>query len=700
MSSSEAASSVKRTAVLKQAGKNYTLVLLENDRPVENFKPLTIKDMNEQIHKSLKWVDDGIPFDDAIYSSVTKGSSFLFEGNRYPVEDPTPFEQKYPANEQRQRQKSLADLIINHKEHALLELQDMASYHKGVDSPDPAQYCEPKKMCTWNDAELQEQVKKKSDELSEQLKLYTPQNRRRVCLGIRLGSGCGKTHVLSEAGRWLGAPLIYVTYNQYQLLNQDRLFPRNALLIRLILAVMGIASPDAGGLFQAQWQTLFDKRITTDLLRDLFLFCAKKAYKGQAIVIGVDETKCLEDKEAAQAVISELGDSCNVLEAPASPHPEHAAALLAAVAGGHIRSLVVARNIMKANKVSVTVPGLLKKMKSRLGLSLQGYELAAIKSYVLRCIEESPSQTDTAIQPYTDEKGAVAPTLILMAFSLDGKTQEEKEDFLKDSQDALLAGADKESQDAQLVVPPAPEDPVTSALLDVFNSATLFVDAPKQLEEMSKAYDKFRQCMGLPVVPRKARIRFPNEGKFQEEKWYRELVFPSEMEEDKQSLLKQEREIIRPSAGKKKETVKVNIVPTGVKIRFGDYFHPGHTSHPWVDRAFAAKHAGTDELCLVLAQDKINAQDFPTAVRNLNKAAHVLSLGFRSVLCIANIIGASSETKAQSEFEFPYILIRDEPEVRAFFSVNFSVPVIFSRKRHLLQLQHGVVDATKKAGAA
>ena len=98
MSSPEAASSVKRTALLKQAGKNYTLVLLENDRPVVNFKPLTIKDMDEQIHESLKWVDGGIPFDDAIYSSVTKGSCFLFEGNLYPVENPTPFEQKYPAN--------------------------------------------------------------------------------------------------------------------------------------------------------------------------------------------------------------------------------------------------------------------------------------------------------------------------------------------------------------------------------------------------------------------------------------------------------------------------------------------------------------------------------------------------------------------------------------------------------------------------
>lgn len=91
-SSSEAASSVKRTALLRQAGRNYTLVLLENDQPVENFKPLTIKDGDEPIHKSLKWVDGGITFDDAIYSSVTKGSCFLFEENLYPVENKTPFE--------------------------------------------------------------------------------------------------------------------------------------------------------------------------------------------------------------------------------------------------------------------------------------------------------------------------------------------------------------------------------------------------------------------------------------------------------------------------------------------------------------------------------------------------------------------------------------------------------------------------------
>ena len=46
--------------------------------------------------KGLAWLDrDGDQIDDGTYNMVTKGSSFVFQGERYPVEEDTPFE---PAN--------------------------------------------------------------------------------------------------------------------------------------------------------------------------------------------------------------------------------------------------------------------------------------------------------------------------------------------------------------------------------------------------------------------------------------------------------------------------------------------------------------------------------------------------------------------------------------------------------------------------
>ena len=95
---SSAASSEKRTALLEQEGEGYTLVLWE-DKTAKLGVAIDSKDDivgKRDAEKGLKWRNSrGVAIEGAAYKLVTKGSSFVFEGERYPVEEDTPFE---PAN--------------------------------------------------------------------------------------------------------------------------------------------------------------------------------------------------------------------------------------------------------------------------------------------------------------------------------------------------------------------------------------------------------------------------------------------------------------------------------------------------------------------------------------------------------------------------------------------------------------------------
>ena len=99
MSSADATSvsPIKRTARLKKHGDKYTLLLLINGESVETR--ITESPQDQTFDKGFEWRDDdgffAIP--GATFSMVTEGSTFVFQGNRYPVEDQTPFEEP-PAN--------------------------------------------------------------------------------------------------------------------------------------------------------------------------------------------------------------------------------------------------------------------------------------------------------------------------------------------------------------------------------------------------------------------------------------------------------------------------------------------------------------------------------------------------------------------------------------------------------------------------
>ena len=98
MSSPEAASSVERRASLDPEGEGYTLVLWE-DKTAKLGVAIDSKDDivgKRDAEKGLQWHNSrGVGIEGTAYKLVTKGSSFVFEGERYPVEEDTPFE---PAN--------------------------------------------------------------------------------------------------------------------------------------------------------------------------------------------------------------------------------------------------------------------------------------------------------------------------------------------------------------------------------------------------------------------------------------------------------------------------------------------------------------------------------------------------------------------------------------------------------------------------
>ena len=421
------------------------------------------------------------------------------------------------------------------------------------------------------------------------------------------------------------------------------------------------------------------KTVPLESLRELFLYTAKSKAPGD-IVISVDQLKDLGHQNA-QIVVSELGYiaaryfketnyMCTVLVSslatdtfetgsgravidwvPNRPDIEalnyfaqgvraekrdQARALINAVSGRHIRSIVLAIDLYMQNGTEATVRWMYNMMKDRMGATFKPANLLTAAKYVKDCISsEDPPICPSEIELMTDKIFAIPPVILMMAFQSRG------------SDEAMH-------------------------LENLLNSFSLFGGgAGKQLENVAKHYDLFRATLGLPVVP--GRVKVDTSKSDKDELWYKKLRFQSEMEVSDVSLLKQE--------GK-------TVTTTGEAPLFGTYYHPGVCNHPWVDRVYVAKHPEGD-LCLVLAQDKVNASDFSDACVKLNKAAKILTATSKQLdkaLLIVNVIGASEGTRAQSNLDWPYILIRGEKEVTRYYTVNFADMVWFARTRHLASL--------------
>ena len=549
----------------------------------------------------------------------------------------------------------------------------------------PKVYREPHlSMGTWNKEEIQQQLCKKRELIEKRLASFKPTDRQKVVLGLRCGSGFGKTHILTEAPELLAAEGLYVTYNQYQDLSTDKDDPVKALLIRLLLAMCGCASHHAGQFFkESASRQFFD--VSVETLRACFVGYAKERFEAKDLVIGVDEVMDLAKLSfsAAQLVISELAylsfsfksnkpvSRCTVLvsslegsvfrtksgrpvedwnprkanraaleyfAASTAGDKENYMALVNAICGAHMRSIVVAFDLLKQGHAP-RVRDLYNSLYERMGLKLTVPELSEVCVYVEACItsKADPSPSNN-LESIVGEDLAVPPVITMKAF---------------DNSPAL-----------------------SKRLEELFNAFHLCDGGPgKQLEEISKAYDFFRAELRLPIVPAKARICIPKGPGFETAEWFRSLRFPQAMEESRDALL--ETRSVLCGSRSRKEVVATVVVPT-----FGMYYHPAVSNHPWLDRLVVGQHS-KDSFCLVIYQDKVNAADFPDACKKLNKAANVLS-GPHQVLLVVNVIGATTNTTAQASLERPYILIREGDEVSSFYSRNFAEMVRYSRERHLL----------------
>ena len=586
----------------------------------------------------------------------------------------------------RKRQKAFSTLLKagDYKE-ASQQLRDGAAPFQGDEPDSPKTYCIPPEsdhfiMSTWNEEEMRTQFCEMRKEIEPMLEKYVPNDRKQVVIGLRLGTGNGKTHVLTRFPEWLSAHAIYVTYNDDQKLAADKKAPEKALYIRLILALYGWSSKMCSQFMNGDESSPF-WQCTPLQLRALYVHEAKKLAKRGPIAIGVDELKDL-GVENAKVVVSELAGTaaqylketnsmCTVVVsslasatfktvsgrsvydwAPRRPSMatlvffaqsipqekrEQAMALINAVSGAHMRSIVIAFDLYIKEHLVPTVLWMYEQMKPRLRVKAMEDSLLLVVGYVKDCMSKTDRTAPTGnVEVLCDKIGAIPPIFLMMAFETIAKREH---------------------------------------LENLLNAFSLFDGgAGKQLEAVSKHYDLFRADLGLPVVPGQAEVHGTVKGDKTAE-WYRQLYFPDDMCLSQDALLQLN----------DKEVIATDIVPEA-----GQYYHPKITNHPCIDRAFVAwNRDDKKKVCLVLAQDKVNASDFPDACRKLNKAARLLttnSATLNHVLLIVNVIGASKLTRAQSELDWPFVLIRGQEEVEKFYTPHFADMVWFARERHLLSL--------------
>lgn len=138
---------------------------------------------------------------------------------------------KFKTNEQQLRDKFSEFLRqepgdLNGAIRVLLQLAE--PHIDSMVEDDPKSYRVPAKQLsgTWDRDVMRHQLVQKKEAIRERMRTYTRNDRQQVVVGLRLGSGFGKTHVLTEAPDLLSATKgIYVTYNLQQNLAVDKEMP-------------------------------------------------------------------------------------------------------------------------------------------------------------------------------------------------------------------------------------------------------------------------------------------------------------------------------------------------------------------------------------------------------------------------------------------------------------------------------------------
>lgn len=553
---------------------------------------------------------------------------------------------------------------------------------------DPRTYRKPYvsgELGTWNEAALTREIRSHRSLARTRLEKYYEGDRSPIVVSLRNGSGFGKTHILTEAPKWLTATGIYVTYNQGQDLRSDCDYPKQAAILRLILVLRGFSPRQCSNALTREAVAPF-LRVSEDWLQKLFVNTCSTDRIGD-IVISVDEVRKLPDEKArimisalsslAARFVKETQNMCTVLvsslnsetframsdralikwnvERPndntleffayllGEENKEKAKALANALGGGHMRSLVYCFKTWMDDEVNVSMKYLLNRMDQEYGTNIDDNDLVDVQRHVLTCIRSREAEkTPATVEELSDVKHAVPPCYIMKAFQGNAAA--------------------------------------TQILHELFGSFSLYNTPGKQLEEVGKQYDLLRAALDLPVVPGRAVVTIPpgSQGTRFDRLWYCNLRFASALDVNEAALLKQQN---------LEGSTRKEIVATGVRPERGCYYHPSICIHPWIDRLFMAWNPDHSEECLVIIQDKVNSSDFASACEKLQQAADVLTAAHNiaNVLLIVNVIGASESTRAQYQLTWPHILVRED-EVPVYYTVNFADIVLYARKRHQLSV--------------
>jgi hypothetical protein len=178
-------------------------------------------------------------------------------------------------------------------------LQERQKHMSHVSDPPP---CVPQQLtATWAQDKLQAALQAAADGLDRS---SVNDGAARV-LGLPLGTGAGKTHVLQVAPALLGVDTtVYITYNHGQDLRRDRRNPGSAILLRLLLRLAGV--PNISSAFFRQYPSLL-------LVEDSYLInlAIHAVSVRKTLFVGVDEVRNVaspaDDNHNVEVVTATLG---------------------------------------------------------------------------------------------------------------------------------------------------------------------------------------------------------------------------------------------------------------------------------------------------------------------------------------------------------------------------------------------------------
>lgn len=529
-------------------------------------------------------------------------------------------------------------------------------------------------------------------------------------LGIRLGSGCGKSHLLLDAPKLLKSKGLYITYNLNQSLELDVKHPRRALLLRFLLRMASIPHATCDdiltGNFGEALIAVGSRALRSFVVHALGKFAADHA----SVFVGVDEVSALETVGAGSVatvrqVVSELGvvateyykaattgSCCHIFVTSLKQDPFYTASgvaviiwkpeppnemaaeailrhflkgrsmgllkpLLIASAGFHFRSMAFAAQAI-GDFHTPHVQSIVERVYDKWAEKVSPDDISCIKSIVKAACQgkEAPRADRKDAEVYVDHTGAVPPALICGAFGI-----------MTDQ------GSGKHVVDN------------TAPLYSLFNCEYAYTDDAKQLEQLGESYDLFRAAEKLPALSNKTNVTVKGAKSGRDRDWFHGLNYPDNLTLSTKSLFKVQNKETKGKGkgkGKSKGTEKETVLSDeGEKPSRQEYYSPSNSSHPLIDRAFIAKN-GNGEECFVLMQDKVN-DDVPKGVNGLNKAGDLLKKMHPGIeiLCILNIIGAGDRTTEQGDLKYSFVLVR-ESELDTFYTVHFAPVAKFIRERH------------------